>query len=108
MSPKQQSAAELPLDAPRSVVKAGPLAVALGQAAGMLTQEDYDDGGKEAPIVHYLQVRQKDLKGERGEVVRPAGPFRIGNVADLTHEDREELNLTVLVFRPNRVYFEKL
>jgi len=108
MSPKQSAAESLPLDAPKSVVKVGPLAAALGQAAGMLTQEDYDDGGKEAPVVHYLQVRQKDLKGERGEVVRPAGPFRTGNVVDLTHEDREELNLTVLTFRPNRVYFEKL
>lgn len=105
-------AADLPLApepaASTAVRTTSPLAAALAQAGAVLTQEDYDDGGKEAPVVRYLQVRQKDLKGDDGKVVREAGPFRTGKVTDLAYEDRRDLNITVLVFRPNRVYFEKL
>lgn len=108
MAPKQ-TAVDLAPQEERKLEKAqDPLAVALAQSAGLLTPDDYDPSEHEQPVIRYMQLRQKALMGERGETVRTPGRFRIGSVSDLSYEDRDELQLTVLLFRKTRVYFQKL
>lgn len=86
-----------------------PLAAALGKTIGkVLTQQDYEEGSLEKPLVRYLQLRQKDLKGEGGKMLQQAGGFRVGSVTDLAEPDREEIHATVLAFVKNRVYFASL
>ncbi len=85
------------------------LGESLAKVGANLLPGDYTDPQREEMPIAFIAVRQKDLKDERtGEIIRRAGGFRTGNATDLTFPDREELLLTILGFRPGRVYFQKL
>lgn len=105
MTPKETSKDLVQTDQPKAM---SPLARALEKASGLLTDKDFDPTNREAPQLRYMCIRQKDLKGDDGKLLREAGPFRTGNISDLSFEDRSELKVTVLASKPNRVYFEDL
>lgn len=83
------------------------LGTALSKASDLVSPEHYLEP-HEKPQIMYMNVRQKELKGEKGRVIRQAGAFMIGKKDDLTYPDREELLVTILGYRPGRVYFKDL
>jgi hypothetical protein len=83
------------------------LGKALEKAASNVLPAHYEQPREKAQIV-YMQIRQKDLKDDKGRILRGAGAFQIGKKDDVTYEDREELLVTILGYRPGRVYFAKL
>lgn len=91
-----------------SVVKPDGLAGVLVGVASKLMPGDYDESQVERAPLLYVQLRQKDLKDDAGRLARTAGGFRTGNVKDLTYDDATELLMTVVGFKPGRVYFENL
>jgi len=62
----------------------------------------------EAPIVPFIQIRQKPLVGESGETLRNPGGFRVSDQGDPDLEDTNILYLAILDNRVSRVYFESL
>lgn len=84
------------------------LATALAASADLITDDDRNDIQREEPRILFAQVRQKDIKDQRGQMVRSAGAFCFGNKTDFTYEDRPELLLTIMGFTPGRVYFKDL
>jgi hypothetical protein len=62
----------------------------------------------EAPIVPFVQIRQKPLVSEQGETLRNPGGFSVSDPGDADADDVKELHLAILDNRVCRVYFENL
>lgn len=74
----------------------------------VLTDGDYEGGQYEEPKLTYLGIRQKDLKDEKGKIVRPAGRIRAGSIKEPEGDDRDDLTVTVLASKATRTYFKTL
>lgn len=102
MNPKDDKPVEIVAPPQQSA-----LAKALSKATDLITDDDFN-APKEPPPLRYLCIRQKELRGDGGKIIREPGKFRTGAIDDVTFEDREELQLSILAFVNNRVYFEKM
>lgn len=112
-SPKEEPSTALVPSNHKSFAVATPeTAVSLSaEVIGMMDESDFD--GFEQPSVRlpYVSIRQKDLKGEKGKLLRPAGGFRMVDKSGVEVDDidgDQGLIVTILGDRRTRVYFESL
>lgn len=89
-------------------LQSSDLGKSLEKAVGLLLPQDFDDDQHEVSPILFAGIRQKDLKGDDGKVIRPAGGFRFGSTKDATHQDRDSLLVTILGFKKSRVFFRSL
>ncbi len=74
------------------------------EKAGLITDKEFDGYAPEKPLLVFCQIRQKDQKDEKGNIIQKAGKIKFND----GRPDIESLQGIILMTQAGRVYFENV